>query len=181
MIPNRVAIFIDGSNFYHILKKTYNDSRGLTTFNFEKFTKVLVNGRKHTRTYYYTAALDQKKNEETYKKQQRFFDKLRKIPAFELILCRMQKELINGKLVYTVKEDDIQLAVDMLELAYKNAFDTAILVSSDADFVPAIIKVKAFGKVVENIGFENKFSWFLKQKCNKFRQLKNNELGLCFD
>ena len=71
-----------------------------------------------------------------------------------------------------MKEDDIHLAVDMVKLAYNGAFDTAILVSSDGDFVPAIQAVKQKGKNVENIGFENKFSYHLKQECDKFILLK---------
>ena len=50
----------------------------------------------------------------------------------------MQKVKIDGKEIYQVKEDDIHLAVDMVRLAFNNAYDTAILVSSDGDFNPAV-------------------------------------------
>jgi len=88
----------------------------------------------------------------------------------------MQKVKIDGKTIYQVKEDDIHLAVDMVKLAYNNAYDTAILVSSDGDFVPAILTVKEIGKKVENIGFENKFSYHLKQECDRFRKLTKKEV-----
>ncbi len=51
---------------------------------------------------------------------------------------RLQKRVIDGKLVYIVKGDDIHLATDLIVLAYKNAYDTAILVSGDGYFAPAI-------------------------------------------
>lgn len=149
-------------------------------FDFEKFIKDLVGKRKLIRVYYYTAPLDRKKDEETYMKQQRFFERLKKIPNFNLILCRMQKVKINGKEVYQVKEDDIHLAVDMVKLGFNNAYDTAILVSSDGDFIPAVKSVKEIGKNIENIGFETKFSYHLKQECDKFRKLTKKEVSKFF-
>lgn len=176
----RVMIFIDGSNLYHILKWIYKNSKDLNDFNFSKFVETLSGNRKIVRTYYYNAILDQKKDPEKYKKQQKFFEDLRKIPDFEIILCRMQKDIVKGKVDYSVKEDDIHIAVDMLKLAYNNAYDTAILVSSDGDFVPVVKAVKELGKKVENTGFENKFSWHLKQTCDKFTILKKPILSRCF-
>lgn len=176
----RVVIFIDGSNHYHIIKSLF-PSKKLNLFNFGKFISTLFKNRMHIRTYYYTAPLDWKKDENAYKKQQKFFEKLQKIPNFELVLCRMQKVKIDGKIVYQVKEDDIHLSVDMVKLAYNDAYDTAILVSSDGDFVPAIDVVKERGKRVENIGFENKFSYHLKQRCDSCRILKRKDVETFFD
>ena len=164
----KVVVFIDGSNHYHIVKGMFAGKKHLIDFNFDKFIKNIAGHRKFIRTYYYTAPLDRKKDEETYTKQQKFFDKLRKIQDFELILCRMQKVKVDGHIVYQVKEDDIHLAVDMVKLAYNNAYDAAVLVSSDGDFVPAVLAVKEKGKKVENVGFENKFSYHLKQECDRF-------------
>lgn len=178
---DKVAIFIDGSNLYHILRKIYGHSKTLINFSFEKFIRTILEDKKLVRTYYYTAPLDRKKDQETYKKQQKFFEKLKKIPNFKLILCRMQKEKIDGKTIYLVKEDDIHLAVDMVKLAFNKAYDTAILVSTDGDFVPAVRAVQEIGKKIENIGFQNKFSWHLKQECDKFRQLNKEILDKCFD
>ena len=58
-----------------------------------------------------------------------------------------------GETHFKVKEDDIYLALDMLKDAYENMYDTAILVSSDGDFVPAVKYVKQLNKKVENIYF----------------------------
>ncbi len=177
----KVAIFIDGSNHYHIVKDMFNGKLSLNDFNFDKFIKYLLGGRKIVRTYYYSAPLDVAFDQETYMKQQKFFDKLQRLQNFKLVLCRMQKIKIDGKTVYQVKEDDIHLAVDMVKLAYNNAYDTAILVSSDGDFVPAIQAVKEVGKNVENIGFETKFSYHLKRESDKFRKLNKESVKSFFD
>jgi len=177
MIKNeRVMIFIDGSNHYNIVKHLAGEAYSLKDFDFEKFINYLVGERKLIRAYYYTAPLDKKKDEETYKKQQQFFEKLKKVPHFVLVLCRMQKDKKDGVTKYSVKEDDIHIAVDMVKFAYSDAYDTAILVSSDGDFVPAIEAVKEKGKIIENIGFETKFSWHLKQKSDKYKQISINKI-----
>ncbi|MBI2042972.1 NYN domain-containing protein [Candidatus Pacearchaeota archaeon] len=177
----KLMVFIDGSNLYHILKEMYGQSKTLINFNFEKFIELIADKGKNIRTYYYTAPLDRKKDEKTYSKQQKFFQKIKNIQNFKLVLCRMQKETIGGKTIYVVKEDDIHLAVDLVKLAYNDGYDTAILVSSDGDFVPAIKAVQEKGKKVRNIGFKNKFSWHLRQECDSFRQLNKEDLDKCFN
>ncbi len=118
----RIIIFIDESNFY-LLKDIYGAFKTLMHFNFEKFAKFILEDRKLIRVCYYNARLDRKKDELTYAKPQKFFERLKLIPDFKLILCRMQKEKINEKVIYLVKEDDIHLAGDMVRLAYNNSYD----------------------------------------------------------
>lgn len=177
----RVMIFIDGSNLYFLLKEMLKNSKDMGDFKFEKFIKHLAAERKLVRTYYYNAILDQQKDGEKYSRQQQFFEKLKLIPDFEVVICRMQKDHnSNGEIKYSVKEDDIHIAVDMVKLAYNDAYDTAILVSSDGDFVPAIKAVKERGKRVENIGFKTKFSWHLKQTCDRFILLERKDVDKFF-
>jgi uncharacterized LabA/DUF88 family protein len=176
----RVAIFIDGSNVYHILKNLFPNKKP-NDFNFQKFIEYLTEDKKLIRTYYYNAPLDREKDEDSYIKQQKFFDKIQRIPHFTFVLCRMLKRKVDEKMVYEVKEDDIHLAVDMVKLAFNDAYYTAILVSSDGDFVPAIQAVKEKGKHVENIGFENKFSYHLQHESDKFVKLKKEAVGGFFE
>ena len=176
----RVMIFIDGSNHYHIVKAMFPEKKQ-KNFDFENFVKEIVGNRKLVRVYYYNCPLDIGKNIKAYMKQQQFFDNLRRIQNFKLILCRMQKVKVDNKIIYQVKEDDIHLAVDMVKLAYNNAYDTAILVSTDGDFVPAVQAVKEIGKNVENIGFETKFSYHLKQECDKFVKFNKEQIKKFFN
>ncbi|MFA5019609.1 MAG: NYN domain-containing protein [Candidatus Pacearchaeota archaeon] len=87
----RIMIFIDGSNHYHIIKDMFHNKKKSMNFDFEKFVSHIVGDRELIRVYYYSAPLDRKKDEETYIKQQKFFDALKRIPNFNLVLCRMQK------------------------------------------------------------------------------------------
>jgi len=161
----RVAIFIDGSNFYHSVKELFfiHDNVDFRAQGFNALINELAKGRLLVGVYYYNAPLDRNFNPDIYSKQQSFFAELKRLPGWFVILCRMRKD---GTGQYTVKGDDIHIAVDMVGLAYEDAFDTAILVSGDGDFVPAIKKVQKLGKRVENAYFSISSSSFLKQTCN---------------
>lgn len=161
----RVAIFIDGSNFYHSIKDTFriHDNQ----IDFENLMEILKKGRLLIGAYYYNAPLDRGYNFDIYRKQQKFFSELRKIPGFHVILCHMRKiRKPDGNLDFSVKGDDIHIATDMLSMAYENMYDTAILVSGDGDFAPLIKKVRKLGKNVENAYFSISRSSLLGNICN---------------
>ena len=42
--------------------------------------------------------------------------------------------------------------------------------------MPAVKVVKEVGKNVENIGFETKFSYHLRQECDRFKKLYKKEV-----
>ncbi len=169
-------IFIDGSNFYHGLKKNIGENIAI---DYSKLAKSIAGGRNFIRTYYYNAPLDQGMDPEKYRKQQQFFEKLRNTPNFNLILVRMQKRTVDGKTIYAIKGDDIHLATDMIVLASKNAYDTAALVSGDGDFVPAVRAVQEMGKKVENYYFKSGHSWHLRQTCDRSILMDNAFVSRC--
>ena len=168
MSDERVMIFIDGSNFYHNLKAHHFN----TKIDFKKFSDLLCKGRKHVRTYYYNAPVKQADDPGEYKRQQLFFDGLRRTPYLELKLGYFLKktktcEDCGHVLNYPVEKGcDVNLAVDMMSMAYKGLYDVAILVSSDGDFSSACQCVKDLGKHVENAYFENGSSWHLLNICD---------------
>lgn len=155
----RVCIFIDGSNLYHNLKNF-----GKPRIDFQKLVTRLVNGRQLVCVFYHNAPLDITFNPEKYWKQQKFFDELRKIPFFKVVLCKMRKYKKGGKIgAYEVKGDDVHLTVDLISGTYENNYDTAVIVSGDEDFVPALKKVQELGKRVENAYFIASASSALKR------------------
>jgi len=179
----RISIFIDGNNFYFGLKRIYKKDKNLTDFSFQKFGDFIANGREVQNIFYYNAPLDRTKDLEGYKRQQKFFEKLKKIPNFNLILCKLLKRKIKetGKYFYVLKEDDIYMAGDMIKGAFKSYYDTAILVSGDGDFVPAVKIVQEEGKGVENVYFKKSASTNLKQHCDKSVRLTKELLDKCFE
>lgn len=66
---------------------------------------------------------------------------------------------------------DVDLATDMVLFACKDYYDTAILVSGDGDFVPAVEKVKDMGKRVEVACFGNTINEGLRLSADTYRDL----------
>lgn len=179
----KISIFIDGNNFYFGLKKVYGNSKDLIDFNFKKFCNFLAKNREIKDIYYYNAPLDISRDIEKYKNQQRFFDKLKRIPKLNLVLCKLVKRKLKktGEVYYTIKEDDIHMAVDILEGAFENLFDVAIIVSGDGDFVPAVKAVKKRSKKVENAYLRQNSSYNLKQNCDNSIKLNKQILDSFFE
>ena len=72
------------------------------------------------------------------------------------------------------------IAVDMLVLANKNAYDTAILISSDADYKSAIEAVKFdFGKTVELHQVIGSKAYDLITVCSSYHPITNQILDSC--
>jgi uncharacterized LabA/DUF88 family protein len=168
----RVVVFVDGSNFYRCLKQ----SQGTHRVDYLKLCKKLAGQRKLIRIYYYNAVVRREDGEERYQEQQRFLEMLRKVPYLELRLGRLEK---RGDAVVQ-KGIDVQIATDMLRFAYGNAYDTGILISGDADFVPAVKAVKDLGKHVENAFVKRGQSRELRQTCDRFILLDANFIADCW-
>ena len=135
--------------------------------NTKGFVILLTKNKLLISTYYYNAPLDISINQKKYWEQQKFFSILNKIPDFKVILCRMRKHVKDGKISFDVKGDDVYLAVDLVSGAYENLYDTAIIISGDEDFVPAIPKSQKLGKKVVNAYFKSTSSNYLKHLCDE--------------
>ena len=167
----RVMIFIDGNNLYHSLKHVI----GKTNLEFDKFSQRLVGERHLIRTYYYNAPLNREDDEEKHRQQQSFFDSLDSVPYLTKRFGRLEKRIIRHTLpdgtytstpTYVEKGVDTYIVIDMLTFAFKNTYDTAILVSGDEDFAVLVENIKELGKHVEvaNLGG----SYLLRQAADKY-------------
>jgi uncharacterized LabA/DUF88 family protein len=61
----------------------------------------------------------------------------------------------------------------MVSLAFRNAYDTAVLVSGDSDYVPVVKEIQELGKRVENASFKRTSSFELRKVCDEFILLDN--------
>lgn len=160
MPAERAMIFIDGSNFYHSLKKSFTTAR----IDIEKFCNKLALRRQLEGIYYYTASINQNDFPIQYSAQQKFLMKLSQINHLHLFMGRLEKHEDNQLLEKGV---DVKLAVDMLMKAVKNEYDTCFLVSNDADFVPAIEEIQKLNKTVIHVTFPKMLSFHLDKICDR--------------
>lgn len=171
----RVIIFLDGSNFYHRLKDSELDFKQLLNFDYQKFAKWLVYDRHIIACIYYVGLvrkeLNNPKSEELVRNQQKLF-------------ARLQNQGWLLKTGYMLKHDkdykekgvDVKLAIDILDMAYQDKYDTAVIVSSDTDLIPGIIRAKELGKKIEYIGFAHRPSFAIQRYANLSRLLVKHEL-----
>ena len=176
-MPQRVMVYIDGSNLYHSLR----NAEGRADLDFSKFANKLVGEDRHlVRTYYYNAPLDNRQQPKQYQAQQKFFDALRRVDYFELRLGRLAYNKGRPDVPPTEKSVDILLATDMLVHAVAGIYDVAVLVSGDTDFVDAVQAVKIRGLHVEAALFPGSGSRYLRDAADKVISLDSTFLSGCW-
>jgi uncharacterized LabA/DUF88 family protein len=151
----RVAVFIDGSNLYHSL----DENCRRFDLDFGAFAQKLVGNRWLYRVYYYNVQRDPERNQQAYLDQQKFFSALYNTPYLEVRLGTSKQ---RGE-VTVEKGVDIMLATDLLQFAWRDLYDVAVLVSGDGDFAYAVQQVKNSGKHVEVAAFPSNLAWELTQ------------------
>lgn len=182
----RVMIFIDGSNFYYGLR----DALGTAKIDFDIFDNLLCGQeRRLVHVHYYNVRLRQAVDKLHYAEQQKFLSVLQSIPHFDVHTGRLvdrEREENCPKCGHqycvsyqTEKGVDVFLAVDMLSYAFDNQYDTAILVSQDGDFVPAVAEVKRLRKRVQNAEFSHRLPSYLSKQCSDTIELTEDFLGPC--
>ena len=150
----KISIYIDGANFVYGMK-SLNPKYSDYHFDFENYIEAIIGKDELIDIFYYNASLKQDVNPRRFKEQQKLLARLRKIPKCKVILCKRQKRFTKeDEEYYTIKGDDIYLALDMLNNAWENKYDKAILFSGDGDFSQLVKYVKDKKKEVEIISFE---------------------------
>jgi uncharacterized LabA/DUF88 family protein len=119
----------------------------MTRVDYYQFSQALVGEKRQLiRTYYYNAVFDSAHFSEKAKSQQSFFDSLDRTPYLELRLGRIIQNREGHRMEKGV---DVRMASDMVYYAARDFYDTAVVVTEDQDFAPAISLVKELGKHVE--------------------------------
>ncbi len=151
---DKVAIYIDGSNFFKYLKDKQVAFPKNKIFDYKKFCNYLINHRECESMRYYVGIVrnfnDSSKSKKMVRSQQKFL----------AILQNDGFAVKRGKVMYDKgrireKGTDVKIAVDLIVGAIENKYDTAIIVSSDTDLIPAIQYIKHKGKNIEYVGFSH--------------------------
>lgn len=179
MNTEKVSIFIDSGNFYHLVLKKLGLHE--LDFDFDGFVNMLANGRQITlegKRFYIGTVREKQDGHESKKameNQTKLFSELIKIGNWTIntskLRTRTEKIIIDDRVAgykqlldkgviqieYSRSREkgiDVKIAVDLIAGAIDNKYDTAVIVSSDADLTPAIDWVrKHLQKKVEYIGF----------------------------
>ncbi|HSX33919.1 MAG TPA: NYN domain-containing protein [Candidatus Saccharimonadales bacterium] len=174
----RVAIFIDGSNFYFKLKTLVPTKTDFIHYRYRELLKSLLDADEAITYigYYVGVVRDTKKAKnhekalELIKNQQKVFEQLK----------HQRIEVVKGYLLerdnkFFEKGVDVRLAIDIVSMAFEKQYDVAVVVSSDTDLIPAIVKAKQYKKDVVYVGFEHQPSLALLRYATRFRVITRKE------
>lgn len=149
---DRVAVYMDGSNFYNRLKRHSTQFTTATRFNYSALVEFLCKDRTLVSKRYYVGAV---RNVDGTDKSAKLVEGQRK---FLTGLAEENFVIRHGRIMYDggrIREKgvDVMLAVDLVIGAVDNLYDTAIVVSSDTDLIPALSYIRFRKKKVEYVGF----------------------------
>jgi len=152
MKKERVSVYIDGGNTYRRLKSIGIPQKPCR-FDYSAFIEYLLGDRTLTSKKYYVGIVrntdNSEKAEQMVRSQQKFLNSLR-TEGFDIEA---------GKIMYDggdIREKgvDVKFSLDIAIGAVENLYDTAIVISSDTDLVPAIKYARNIKKKnIEYIGF----------------------------
>tara|TARA_Y100000034_G_C6857381_1_gene389841 strand:- start:112 stop:669 length:558 start_codon:yes stop_codon:yes gene_type:complete len=167
----RVVIYIDGSNFYFSIKKTFN-----CKIDIERFCKKLTGENELIQINYYISPVGEA-NLKLYAEQQRFLEKLRKIKGLKIIFGRLEKHKKDGKTFFVEKATDINLAKDLIFDSIDNVYEKAFLISNDGDFSEVLSSIiSRFNKEIIYVAIGNRksISYHLKRVASSTTRIDNN-------
>jgi len=141
----RVNAYIDGFNLYYGLR-----AKGWKRYywlNLIKFAESLLKPSQTLNAVkYFTARVDKPPDKKA--RQDAYLDALGTLPGLQIIYGRYQYDPFTcykcSRTYYISHEklSDVNIATELVADAFQGNFDTALLISADADLVPPIRKIK---------------------------------------
>lgn len=186
MSKERVKIYIDGGNMYKALFKGCINPKDNSTippivpkgkrFNFKDFAIFLAADNEISGRNYYVGIV---RNFDQSSKSQKM------VQSQQKFLAGLQNDgflIERGKIMYdhnNIREKgvDVKIAIDLVIDGIEDKYDTAILISSDTDLIPAIKYIQSKNKKVVYIGFSNHTSLGLIKECDHQRVFGSPDLS----
>ncbi len=168
MEKREAIVFIDGSNFYHNSKSLIDKP---SKIDFKKLSKFICNTfqleLKEIR--YYNAVPDISDDETIYYKHLGFLDGLRKQ---KIIVEERKLKKIKELNIKIEKGIDVMIASEMIrKTLVEKKCEVCILISGDADFIPAM-------QIIKDAGYEVVVCCPISGFANELRQGKFRYLVL---
>ena len=201
----KAIIFVDANNWYHNVKGWFKPSdidilKLADLISKEKNLEILE-------IRWYVSMPSMEDNPLIYKSQRTFLGhlqkegikiitrKLQRLSTKELKkkgedlmnswdLCEVCKPIVEASFLDISDHDqkekgiDVWIAIDMVKEAIKENIDCAVLISGDADFVPAFNLIEEIGKEVLSLSVPRGYSNELRQKF-PFLILNREKLNKC--
>lgn len=144
----RVKVYIDGFNLYHAIDELGKKKAHLKWLNLQGLSKALLKDSEELQGVEYFSALkktniDRLKRHEQYIEALKYHDVTIHMGKFKKKKhhCKECKKQYTG---WEEKETDVHIAVKIVEDAFTDQFDKAIIISADTDLMPPVNSVNSF-------------------------------------
>jgi len=158
----KTIMFIDNSNIFHGSKQA-----GWRIDAKKLHAKLEADGP-IWQTFFFAAVTDPPRYNQTG-----FYKMLKNDLHYEMTIFSLGSKTVrcdqcgDTRRSYTEKGIDVALATKLLVLANNRAFETAILVSGDKDYLETVKAVKSMGMRVEVVSWKRSISQELAQESSK--------------
>lgn len=155
---DRVVFFVDGFNLYYSLIAASKEDPAQGNYRWFDLKKYLLQfldpiKEQHEAIYYFSAYYPWKTSQILIKdpakeSRHRLFVKVIEASGVITVFGAFHKHSVACPICQSIfnrpeeKRTDVNIGVTMLKMAVQNKYDTAILVSGDTDFIPAIEAIK---------------------------------------
>lgn len=153
MTRGKTICFIDNANIFH------GQQDAGWRIDWEKFLRYLEQDEPIWQTYFFGSETDPPREEAVG-----FYQFLKEQLRWEVVLYTLGKKTVrclhcdHCETVFTEKGVDVGLATKMLMLGMNQAYETAILVSGDRDYLETIKFLKGIGLRVEVVSWRSGLS-----------------------
>ena len=146
MNHQRVVVFIDGLNLYHAIASLRRQE--LEWLDLRALSKIFLNSKfeQLTNVFYFSAYA--KHIAEPTQKRQAAYIKALELTTVKPILGHFKEKdrkcpaCKYSWISHEEKESDVNIALFLLDLAYRDLFDRALVITNDSDLAPAIRMVR---------------------------------------
>ena len=151
MISQRVAVFIDGFNLYHAIDNLRFPE--LKWVDLRSLSRVFINTSvEQLEDVFYFSAYAGHVSQAAQERQKRYLKAL-ELTGIKTVLGHFKEKdrkcpsCSHRWIGHEEKETDVNIALHLLYLAFRDSFDRALVISNDSDLAPAIQMVrKSFPK-----------------------------------
>jgi uncharacterized LabA/DUF88 family protein len=159
--PKRVAVFIDNSNIFHLIRAIKKiDKSWVSLYNPLILAQKLSGERSLVYVGFYCTRppsyllAGNPEEQERYNITQKYYGKIEDIHGVSINFGYLK----GTKGQIQEKNLDTQLSVHMVAMAALDEYDVAILIANDGDYKAAIEYTKKFNKKIENVFFKRSLS-----------------------
>lgn len=173
---NKTFLFVDGSNLYAGQYELFGPSKYL---DFSRFIEQIKKRLKISfeKIYFYASYSPKPKNptkkQKLYLKNEAlFYRSVKQTPT--VVFFKGYRSKTSRK----EKEVDVKLAVDIVDFAHRNYYESVYLFSGDADFMHALIVARGLRKKIAILALQNRipirFSFNFRTYVVQFESLKKS-------